>query len=286
MSTKIQWVQNNDGSQGETWNPIVGCSKISEGCRNCYAERMAKRLKAMGLPQYQEVVDENGWTGYMAYAHDVLFQPDKWKKPRMIFVGSMNDLFHPSIPAHRIQAVMAIIATSRRHTFQILTKRAERMAEYCSENPVPDNVWLGVTAENQQTADERIPHLLRINASVRFVSVEPMLGAVDLQPYLQYPPLHDNYKMSFSWQEWRGLDWVICGGESGPNARPMHPDWARSLRDQCADSGTPFFFKQWGEWILAGVINGNASYKELVKVGKKAAGHLLDGVEWRQMPEA
>lgn len=291
MATRIQWTN-------ETWNPIVGCSKVSEGCKNCYAERMAKRLKAMSQPQYQDVVDENGWTGEAEMVSiEMLEKPFTWKKPRMVFVCSMSDLFHESVYFGDLHWIMGAIEENPQHTFQILTKRAERMAEYFSTHPVPDNVWLGVTTENQARADERIPHLLRINAKVRFVSVEPILGPVDLQPFLQYPPLHDNYKMSFDWQEWRGLDWVICGGESGPGARPMHPDWARSLRDQCQAANVPFFFKQWGEWtpMKIGVASSLYPYEKRqnwslmddicsVRCGKKAAGHLLDGQEWHQMP--
>lgn len=271
MTTKIEWTN-------ETWNPIVGCSKVSPGCKNCYAERMAKRLKAMRRPQYQDVVDENGWTGKTVLS-GAMQKPFTWRKLRMVFVDSMNDLFHDTVPFEWIDDVMDVIKRCPQHTFQILTKRADRMEEYFSTRPVPDNVWLMVSVENQDAADERIPHLLRIKAGVRGISMEPLLGMVDLRPYL------------------KGLHWVIGGGETGPDARPMHTDWIRSPRDQCVESGTPFFFKQWGEWAQSKypwMLEDGETFSrgytfddgmQMIHVGKKAAGHLLDGVEWRQMPE-
>lgn len=328
MPTKIEWAN-------EVWNPVTGCTKISPGCKNCYAERMAKRLKGrFGYP-----ADDP----FRVTLHpDRLGDPYKWKKPRRIFICSMGDLFHEEInnPEPYIEfgefyegtyehlefvgEVLSTIADCSHHTFMVLTKRPQNIKlaiQYTKENgrywpQTPKqiapgftfnrsddylpNLWIGVTAENQEMADERIPILLDIPAAVRFVSVEPMLGPVDLENYL-------------------GLDWVICGGESGPGARPMHPDWVRSLRDQCVEAGVPFFFKQWGEWSpklpMVAEFNKMAlfNYRDnldepmylrdlepdrqanwaeggpddtlLYKSGKKTAGRLLDGRIWDQMPE-
>jgi protein gp37 len=235
--TKIEWTD-------QTWNPVTGCTKISEGCAHCYAERMSKRLA--------------GRCGYPEASHnfDVTLHPDRldeplhWRKPRRVFVVSMGDLFHEDIPDSFILEVFRVMGrqNTRQHTFQVLTKRPGRMKEWISEyivdrdgkpDPFP-NIWLGVTAENQERANERIPTLLQIPAAVRFVSVEPMLGPVDLSEWINpqgATARDDPARYSL-------LDWVICGGESGPDARPMHPDWARSLRDQCQMAGVPFFMKQ------------------------------------------
>lgn len=222
MPTKIEWTQ-------ETWNPVSGCDPVSEGCRNCYAERMARRLA--GRCGYPEAPNHFNITLHP----DRLDNPLRWKKPRLIFACSMGDLFHPDVSFKLIGRVFATAIAADWHTaFQILTKRPERMHSFvtwfqtktalnlCSFR----HIWLGVTTENQRCADERIPVLLRIPAAVRFVSVEPMLGAMDLALYLTK------------------LQWVICGGETGPKARPMKPEWARSLRDQCSAAGVPFFMKQ------------------------------------------
>jgi protein gp37 len=232
-----------------------------------------------------------------------LEKPLSWKKPRRIFVCSMSDLFYESVPDEWIAKVFAVMALCPQHTFQVLTKRPERMREYLVERckarePLP-NVWIGCTVEDQQRADERIPVLLETPAAKRFVSCEPLLGPVNFSLVTvednngcaaQIWPLHGS-----------GLDWVIAGGESGPNARPSHPDWFRSLRDQCVDAGVPFFFKQWGEWAFTGARNthfmdsdgvlrakagaGDDGAWPCSRGGKKAAGHLLDGQEWRQVPE-
>jgi protein gp37 len=194
---------------------------------------------------------------------------------------------------------------AKRHTFMVLTKRPERMLSWIKgydqwlyhAGTMPfinrhPNVWLGVSVENQQAANERIPLLLQTPAAVRFISAEPLLGPVDLEEFLQYPPFHDNYKFTFGETEWRGLDWVICGGESGPGARVMHPDWARELRDLCQDAEKPFFFKQWGEWLPDDQLDASnrrdpmtESDMTWVRVGKKAAGRQLDGKEWNEFPE-
>jgi protein gp37 len=280
--SKIEWTDR-------VWNPVTGCTKVSPGCANCYAERMAKRLRGRcGYPV------ENPFS--VTLHQDKLVQPAFWK-PSKVFVCSMSDLFHEDVKTEWLIAIFKRINLYRSHTFQILTKRPERMLQFFNStnqqfNNLP-NVWLGVSAENQQTADERIPILLQIPAAVRFVSCEPLLGPIDL-------------KLQTADCQLPTLNWVICGGESGPGARPMHPDWARSLRDQCQAAGVPFFFKQWGEWsqyfhdlnhkssvminppkpnnILLGKCSDNTAVN-MKRVGKKAAGRLLDGREYNEMPK-
>lgn len=305
-NTRIEWTK-------KTWNPVTGCTKISPGCQNCYAERMSKRLRGRcGYP----VEDP-----FRVTLHpERLEEPLRWRKPSMIFVCSMGDLFHEDVPFDYIDRVFKRINGSPQHDFLILTKRPERMREYfarsmkfpcaacqgtgCSycldhgyqnwEMKPYSNVWLGVTAENRPMWDERVNILKQLAAAKRFVSYEPALGSlgeVDLS----------------------GLDWVICGGETGPDARPVHPDWVRGLRDQCQSAGVPFFFKSWGEWVCRPWSSDNGRKRELclgmdgtsvyaqvghmmgfrkpgealmVRVGKKAAGRLLDGQEWNEMPEA
>ena len=254
-TTKIEWAD-------AVWNPVTGCTKVSEGCRHCYAEGIAKRFWG-----------ERKFTDVQCH-EDRLDAPLHWRKPRRVFVNSMSDLFHPAVPFEFIDMVFATMAWMQEHTFMILTKRPAQMVKYFAEvgrahlAPLP-NVWLGVTVENQQAADERIPYLLRTPAAVRFVSVEPMLGEVNLDPYMQHPPFTEGYKMTWGYSEWRGLDWVICGGETGPGARLMDLDWARSLRDQCQAAEVPFFFKRVG-----------SAYQ-----WRKGHDRLLDGVEWNEFPE-
>jgi len=223
---------------------------------------------------------------------DWLSRPLHWRKARTVFVCSMGDLFHDSIPFSYIASVWNIMETARKHTFLVLTKRPRRMHEflttsygrfavrgYMAELP---NCWCGVTAENQAIADERIPLLLRTPAAVRFVSIEPMLGPISFyKTYLL--PMDDGALIQATAMQ--GIDWVICGGESGPGARPMKPDWVRSIRDQCFAFDIPFFFKQWGEWspVWDGV-DTFAGYDTMMKVGKRHAGHLLDGVEHHEWP--
>lgn len=297
--TKIEWVKNADGTRGQTWNPTVGCTRKSEGCRFCYAEVMARRLKAMGRPEYQDVTNGNGrWSGVVKLVPEHLGKPLERKRPTTYFVDSMSDLFHESLPFEATYQVWSVMAEAYWHTFQVLTKRPARMLEFVDEwlagrrrsEPL-SNVWLGVSVENQQAADERMPLLLRVPAVVRFLSCEPLLGQVRLADAWLYDYATDRRDGCF-------VDWVIVGGESGPHARPIHPDWARQLRNQCQSAGVSFFFKQHGEWIHPSQAaymplldlhssngrhfwsDGSTSYR----VRKKQAGRLLDGREWSEMP--
>ena len=270
-----------------TINPCFGCSPVSEGCRNCYAARMAHRSGELTAG----TVKDGRWTGKINRFQERMDQAFLWRKPRRIFVGSMTDLFHEEIPNYFLDEVFQFMAVAKQHTFLLLTKRPERARQYIvgmsnarfdrdrmlydprtrgpvlafSNRPWPlPNVWHGVTAENQAMADERIPILLDTPAAKRFVSVEPMLGPVDLT-CINYPDAVDHEVGLLD--ALRGmscdddpthpaLDWVIAGGESGPHARPMHPDWVRSLRDQCKAARVPYFFKQWGEWAPYDPDNG------------------------------
>lgn len=241
--TKIEWAD-------EVWNPVTGCTKVSQGCKNCYAERIAKRFwKPRKFDQVR--------------CHpDRLDDPRAWIKPRRVFVNSMSDLFHPDVPLDFILAIFYRMGQHDRHKYIVLTKRPHRMLKffhYWSETnrvqineglpffePPMQNVWLGVSVEDQKTADERIPLLLQTPAAVRFVSVEPMLESVDINMAIfgHIRRSGDPYPTKFSWVKGIGIDWVICGSESGPGARPFEMDWARSLRDQCREASVPFFFKQ------------------------------------------
>lgn len=350
-TTAIEWTD-------EVWNPVTGCSHVSEGCRNCYAEREWTRLSANPKTVYHG----RKFTDVQCH-EDRLIQPLTWKKPRMVFVNSMSDLFHPDVPFDFIDKVFAVMALASQHKFQVLTKRPERMTEYLnwearvhSEHsgdldrrkeidrimdmpdwvtfpagkafprwieqwPLP-NVWLGVSVEDQKTADARIPKLLECPAAIRFVSYEPALGPVDFEQWLGCAscgnpgpllscsdpaglPLCDDCA---EWAEGpvttsnKRLGWIIAGGESGPNARPSHPDYFRQVRDQCAAAGVPFFFKQWGEYRLHANLGAwylldadlekridtgevmELGKREFLRVGKKRAGRLLDGVEHNAMP--
>jgi protein gp37 len=243
--SKIEWTD-------VVWNPVTGCTKVSQGCKHCYAETMAKRLKAMGRPEYQDVIGEDGrWNGTITLVKERLEDPLKWKKPRRVFVNSMSDLFHLEVPNNYIADVIGTMQRTPQHTYIILTKRPKRMMEYFiwlyddEATALLPNVWLGVSVEDQATANLRIPNLLQTPAAVRFVSYEPALGPVDLKKVVNATrdSMPHTSRLSI------GLDWIIMGGESGPGARPMHPDWARNVRDQCQAAGVPFFFKQWGEWM-------------------------------------
>ena len=230
--SSIEWTEY-------TWNPVTGCTKVSPGCLNCYAERMAKRLQAMGLPNYK--------TGFKLALHDnVLRAPLEWKKPSMVFVNSMSDLFHEKVPLEFITKVFNVMQEASQHQFQILTKRAERLAEVTPYINWPENVWMGVSIENSKYTF-RADYLKMTGAFIKFLSIEPMLGSV--------PEIDLN-----------GIGWVIVGGESGPKARPMQYEWVTNIRNQCINANVPFFFKQWGG------------------INKKKAGRLLDGKTWNQMP--
>lgn len=263
-------------------NPFVGCSKCSIGCQSCFAERFAARLakNPKTAAKYAGVVDDNDhWTGQISKLDLSCF--DKLpKKPSCVFVGSMTDFFHENVPYEYQLKVMDKIADYQQHKFLLLTKRIERaQGRYVNWKPYINfiqNVWIGVTVCNQEEADKKIPILLQMPAVKRFISAEPLLSQIDIRKYLKC----DNK-----------LDWVIAGGETWPNARPLHPDWVRNLRDQCQETGTPFFFKSWGEWLpisqnesAVGIVNID-NKKEFNKVGKIHSGHLIDGIEYRQFPE-
>ena len=211
-----------------TWNPTTGCDRVSAGCDNCYALTLARRLKAMGLAKYQNDGDpRTSGPGFALTLHeDTLTAPYRWRAPRLVFVDSMSDLFHPDVPKAFVQKVFAVMADTPRHTYQILTKRSKRLAALAPDLDWPPNVWMGVSVENDRYAF-RIDHLRSVEAAVRFVSAEPLLGPL---PGLDLSSIH----------------WLIAGGESGPNARPMDAAWVRGLRDQCREANVAFFFKQWG----------------------------------------
>lgn len=232
--SKIEWTES-------TWNPVTGCTKISPGCRYCYAERLSRRLQAMGQPNYANGFD-------LTLHKHVLETPLKWKQARTIFVNSMSDLFHKMVPLGFVRDVFSVMQQASQHRFQILTKRSQRLAALASELPWEPNIWMGVSVENADYTF-RIDHLRQTQAAVKFISFEPLLGPV--------PEI-----------DLEGIDWVIVGGESGPQARPMKPEWVRDVRVQCLAAGTPFFFKQWGG------------------VNKKRTGRLLDGRTWDQMPSS
>ena len=240
--TSIEWTE-------QTWNPTVGCSKISSGCQNCYAEAMARRLKAIGVKGY-----ENGFE--LTLMPERLPEPLKRKKPTIYFVNSMSDMFHENIPDDYIRQVFDVIKNAPQHTFQVLTKRAERMADFFKTYKPSANAWIGVTVENKQHGIPRIDILRKINAHVRFLSIEPLLedlGNIDLT----------------------NIQWVIAGGGSGPKARPMKPEWAMNVKRQCSEQDVAFFFKQWGVWGADGV-----------KRAKKSNGRSLLGRTWDELPQS
>jgi len=358
--TKIEWTS-------ASWNPTRGCTKVSAGCKLCYAETQAKRFCGAGQP-YEGTIERGRWNGKVRLVPEKLLRPVRWQRPRYIFVNSMSDLFHEDIPDEYILAVFGVMSAARHHQFQVLTKRPERAARWfawaekqwsgperwkvgdpyvddvlfaAAEQTAPHdmhwprrwemtlarndwplpNVWIGVSVENQETADTRIPWLLRIPAVIRWLSMEPLIGGVTIAKWLgtvhedsvgianldqSIPaalgvPFHDPWL--------RGVDWVVVGGESGGrHARPLHPTWARTIRDECANDNVPFFFKQWGEhapwsddhfdtgaypdgedalfWMhdngaQAGLVSSthatNEKWHPFLSVGKGAAGRLLDG---------
>ena len=303
--TGISWTNS-------TWNIITGCSLVSPGCQSCYAMRLAgTRLKHTHAYQGLTKATPKGpvWNGKVRFNENLLDLPIRWRKPRRIFVNSMGDLFHEDVPDSWIDQVFLVMAVSPRHTFQVLTKRPQRMRAYCSSNEtigrltpmlaevlqpasaqcrhkqdglkgfILPNVWIGVSVEDQKRADERIPILLDAPAAVRWISAEPLLGPLNLARFV-------------------GVDWVVAGGESGPGARPMDPEWVRSIRDQCVASGVPFHFKQWGEFgpipdmkFEGSTGIGRIRYAEVWnpdivhRIGKKKAGRILDGRTWDEYPE-
>ena len=298
--TGIEWTD-------ATWNPITGCSKVSQGCKHCYALRDWTRLAS----NHKTVYSGRAFTDVVCHS-ERLDKPLRWQKPRMIFVNSMSDLFHEDVPFQFIADVFAVMACTTRHTYQVLTKRPARMLDFFAwlneeldvfghparvdslrvwpqwtsahgkragyDNCGPlwplENVWLGVSVENQDAANERIPLLLKTPAAVRWVSIEPLIGSINIDIWLdQLPAVVDQRPR---------LDWVVVGGESGTHARPMHQNWVRIIRDQCAEAGVPFLFKQWGEWLPDNQnprVGPPHDENGAIRVGKKAAGRLLDGVK-------
>ncbi len=240
----IEWTE-------ATWNPIAGCNVISPGCTNCYAMRMAHRLELMGQDKYKGTTRKSGgrskWNGKLRFDRESLDAPTKWKGGRIIFVNSMSDLFHEQVPLRFIKKVFHTIKITPQHTYQILTKRAERLSELSDELEWAANIWMGVSVENSDYL-WRIDHLRKVPAHVRFLSIEPLLGPLG--------------RMDLT-----GIDWTIAGGESGPGARPLEPAWVRSIRDQCVEEGVAFHFKQWGG------------------VNKKRTGRVLDGRTWDELPQ-
>jgi protein gp37 len=338
--TGIEWTD-------KVWNPTTGCDRVSPGCDHCYAMTMAKRLKGMGQAKYQTDGDpRTSGPGFGVAMHaDALTLPLSWRKPQKVFVNSMSDLFHEKVTDEFIAQVFAVMALAPRHTFQVLTKRHARMRSLLGTDTFRHsvlveahrakwgadadltrwewplrNVWLGVSAEDQKWADIRIPALLDTPAAVRWISAEPLLGPIDLTrmgPRQFASVLHPSTDQDTNIVR-RGLDWVVVGGESGRGARPMHPSWARSLRDQCAVGGVPFLYKQHGEWVSfahpgnpdgtgrdpwaerdpdayvnerdgqvadeAAAVAAGGSWMGVYRVGKGKAGRVLDGRTWDEYP--
>jgi len=234
INSKIEWTET-------TWNPVTGCGKISSGCSNCYAERMAYRLFCMGVARYKNGFD-------VTLQPDIIELPKSWKKPRIIFVNSMSDLFHKNVPTSYIRKVFQTMNECPQHVFQILTKRSERMLQVSSKLNWTQNIWMGVTVENNNYTS-RINDLIATPAYIKFLSIEPLIGPIN------------NLKL-------KGISWVIVGGESGPNARPIERKWVTDIRDLCIKKNVPFFFKQWGG------------------INKKKNGRELDNRTWNEMPQA
>lgn len=288
--SKIEWTD-------KTWNPVTGCDKVSQGCKNCYAEIMHRRLMHIAPHKYTRPFLNN-----IEMHRDELDKPTKIKKPTRFFVNSMSDLFHARVSFHFILDVFLVMEKCPQHTFQILTKRPEFLLAYVRwrgehYKPLP-NVWIGVSCEDQQTADERIPLLLQVPATIRFLSCEPLLGPIDLT-LIDHPNLEYDWLNALTGQVHLNttgcrdylpydINWVIVGGESGHHARPMHPDWVRSLRDQCENNNVPFFFKQWGEYLPGKFLGfdpvSGQSLCDFLKVGKSNSGNLLDGKKHLNFP--
>lgn len=286
--SKIEWTEM-------TWNPVTGCTHVSDGCDNCYAERMAKRLAGRaGYPKHKPFA--------VTMHKDRLRQPFHWRKSRVIFVCSMSDLFHPQVPTEFRYEVFDTMLKADWHTYLLLTKRPARMRDdmhgvLCgSEALGREHIWVGTSVEDQRTANDRIPYLLDINAPRRFISCEPLLGPIHIEPYLRTMRQAEDGSME------PAIQWVIVGGETGPGARPMHPYWVQSLKDQTLDEGACFFFKQWGEWrarpafekreapyVVMNMMGqqvkaGEKGAAMFERVGRKRAGRELDGKLWEQRP--
>ena len=249
QTSKIEWTE-------ATWNPVVGCTKVSDGCTYCYAEPLSNRLAGMARKHlervdrkshYLHVISKGKWNNSIRVVPEALEDPLRWGKPRLVFVNSMSDLFHKHVPLDFIKQIFEVMNNCQRHTFQILTKRPEIAAEYASQLTWTPNIWMGTSVENESVTS-RIDALRNIDAKIQFLSLEPLLGPLS------------NLNLN-------GIHWVITGGESGPKARPMQTEWVRDIRNQCIREQVPFFFKQWG---------GR---------NKKQAGRILDGQEWNEMPE-
>ena len=254
QASSIEWTDT-------TWNPVLGCTKVSAGCKHCYAERMAKRLahiaeaavdrgqSAGRAKHYRTVIDKHGrWNGKVYLAEEALTDPYSWRSPRIVFVNSMSDLFHEEVPLDFIQRVFRVMNDNPQHTFQVLTKRPHVAAEFAAQVTWSPNIWMGTSVENALVS-HRIRDLQKIKAHTRFLSVEPLLGPIP--------------RLALS-----GIHWVIVGGESGPGARPMEAAWVMQIKNRCVASNVPFFFKQWGG------------------VNKKATGRMLDGQTWDEMPRS
>lgn len=315
--SKIEWTDT-------TWNPVQGCSRVSPGCENCYAERMARRFDKPGMWGEGLTVVRNGkpgWSGDVRLREEIVEDPLRWRKPRRVFVCSTSDLFHEKVPFPYIARVFWTMMRAPKHTFQVLTKRPRRAVEFfrwLNESPAeelaphvneramspyfpPEHVHIGVSAEDQKRLMERVPYLMHIPASVRWLSAEPLLGPLDLG-WLDYPDgrIHP---LQGLWHEdgtgtvrRRCLDWIVVGGESGQGARPMHPDWVRDIRDACEEHDVPFFFKQWGEF--GPVPDGEADFwlseageryhydcgAPMRRLGKHRSGRELDGRTWDEQP--
>ena len=306
-SSKIEWTD-------ATWNVVTGCEKVSPGCDNCYAETFAERWR--GIPGHHF---ETGFD--VTLRPERMMLPLKWRKPKRIFVNSMSDLFHKDVPDSYIAEVFSVMARTPQHTYQVLTKRHGRMRSLLSRPSFRDNlahladwplpnVWLGVSVEDQKHANLRIPALVDTPAAVRFLSCEPLLGPIDLKQAVRTLGSERGHGLTASFvhaggccRKFHGIDWVIVGGESGRGARPMSPDWARSLRDQCETADVPFLFKQWGEYqptdwkvigrpsdrrnVLVGDPIDDLGHRwEMRRVGKGKAGRELDGRTWDEFPAA
>ncbi len=340
MGTNIGWTD-------ETWSAIVGCTRASDGCRNCYSERFMARFSGIKGHKFEGISkftkDGPRWSGEIRFAEEALREPLHWRKPRKVFVCSISDLFHEKVKQEWIDKIFAVMAMCPQHTFQVLTKRTECMRDYLrhqdvaqrisqeieavKRNPRPatvpghlqvkwplSNVWIGTSVENQKTANERIPLLLETPAVIRWISAEPLLSPIDLNAMSRNGASDEitaeDDAMGPPLGGVGGIDWVIAGGESGPDARPMHPAWARNIRDQCVEAEVAFNFKQWGNWIEGHSIDGFFWYKDAngeeqnlsgdtwakihyweyekgmsFKVGKKVAGRRLDGKIWDEYPK-